>query len=66
VPVLAGSAGPVSLTQAQAFLEQLPTGAGMLLKAEAGGGGRGVRAVESAAELEQAYARCQAEAKKAF
>ena len=37
-----------------------------MLKAVAGGGGRGMRAVRDAAELPAAYARCTAEARAAF
>ena len=37
-----------------------------MIKAIAGGGGRGMRIVEDASKLEEAYARCQSEAKAAF
>ena len=37
-----------------------------MIKAVAGGGGRGMRIVEDASRLEEAYARCQSEAKAAF
>jgi len=37
-----------------------------MIKAIAGGGGRGMRIVDDAARLEEAYARCQSEAKAAF
>ncbi|MBV9905118.1 MAG: hypothetical protein JO346_11135, partial [Alphaproteobacteria bacterium] len=38
----------------------------VMLKAAAGGGGRGMRAVENAAQLADAFARCQSEAQAAF
>ena len=38
----------------------------MLLKAAAGGGGRGMRLVASAAEIDDAYSRASAEAEAAF
>ena len=38
----------------------------MIIKAIAGGGGRGTRTVRSLDELEEAYARCQSEAQAAF
>ena len=62
VPVLRGSAEPVTLEEAHAFLESLEPGQAMMLKAVAGGGGRGTRAVESPDELESAYNRCRSEA----
>ncbi|MEZ5606733.1 MAG: carboxyl transferase domain-containing protein [Burkholderiaceae bacterium] len=65
VPVLPGSDGAVSLAQAQAFL-QSQAGAGVMLKAVSGGGGRGMRAVHSADELAAAYERCRGEARAAF
>ena len=37
-----------------------------MIKAIAGGGGRGMRIVDDGARLEEAYARCQSEAKAAF
>ena len=41
-------------------------GGAVMIKAIAGGGGRGMRIVEDATKLEEAYARCQSEAKAAF
>ena len=65
VPVLAGSAGEVTLVEAQAFLAALG-GRGVMLKAIAGGGGRGMRAVRAAVELPAAFERCRSEARAAF
>ncbi len=63
VALLPGSTGPVSLDDARAFFAANgPT----MIKAIAGGGGRGMRAVTSAADLDQAYARCRSEAETAF
>ncbi len=66
VPVLAGSSDPVSVDQARAFLSGLPAGHAMMLKAVAGGGGRGVRVVSDAAQLEEAFDRASSEARMAF
>ena len=66
VPVLPGTAGPTTLAEARAFLAALPAGAAMVLKAIAGGGGRGMRVVGDDAALADAYARCRAEARAAF
>ena len=65
VPVIAGTRHATSLEEAQAFLASLHGGA-IMIKAVAGGGGRGMRAVGTADELPEAYARCQSEARAAF
>ena len=64
LPVLRGAEG--SAAKAKAFFESLGPGAAMMIKAIAGGGGRGMRAVNSAQEIDPAYRRCAAEAKAAF
>ncbi|MEJ8811525.1 carboxyl transferase domain-containing protein [Variovorax ureilyticus] len=67
VPVMPGSAGAVTLAQAQAFFAaQQADGAGVMVKAIGGGGGRGMRAVQSADDLPEAHARCMSEARAAF
>lgn len=63
VPLLAGTSGATTLGEARAFFEK--NGA-LMIKAVAGGGGRGMRPVRKAEELDEAYARCQSEAKAAF
>ena len=65
VPVIHGMDRPVSLQEAQAFFASLRGGA-MIIKAVAGGGGRGTRAVFSEAEIDPAYQRCRSEAEAAF
>jgi acetyl/propionyl-CoA carboxylase alpha subunit/acetyl-CoA carboxylase carboxyltransferase component len=65
VPVLRGSDGPASLEDAIRFFDSL-RGRPMMLKAVAGGGGRGMRAVREREEIEEAYKRCQSEARAAF
>ncbi len=66
VPVLAGTPGAVTQAEAVAFLESLGGGGAIMIKAVAGGGGRGMRAVRRADEVAEAYARCQSEAQAAF
>ena len=63
-PVTRGVDRAVTLEEAQAFFAE--TGGPVMLKAIAGGGGRGSRAVMAAAELADAFARCQSEAQAAF
>ena len=66
IPVLAGSNHAVSLKEAVAFFESLPEGQGMLIKAVAGGGGRGMRLVTDVDHIKEAYKRCASEAEAAF
>jgi acetyl/propionyl-CoA carboxylase alpha subunit len=65
VPVIHGMDRAVSLQEAQAFFASLRGGA-MIIKAVAGGGGRGTRAVFSEAEIDPTYQRCRSEAEAAF
>lgn len=65
VPVAPWSGGGVdTLDEALAAAERI--GYPLMLKATAGGGGRGIRKVDSAAELEDAYQRTRDEAERAF
>ena len=65
VPVPPGSDGPVSSVEdALAAAERV--GYPILLKASAGGGGRGIRRCDSAGALPAAYAEAKAEAKACF
>ena len=66
VPVLPGTDGPVDAAAALAFLASLGNGGAIMLKAVAGGGGRGARAVERVEDVAEALARCQSEALAAF
>jgi len=69
VPLMPGTQAAVSLEEAQAFFAQQGKASGhggIVIKAIGGGGGRGMRAVQSADELSAAYARCRSEAQAAF
>ena len=66
VPILRGTGGPTSLDEAREFFSSLGERASMMIKAVAGGGGRGMRAVSSANDIEEAYKRCQSEARASF
>jgi acetyl/propionyl-CoA carboxylase alpha subunit/acetyl-CoA carboxylase carboxyltransferase component len=66
VPVIPGSAGVVTLDEAQAFFDTQPSGSAMMIKAVGGGGGRGMRIIREAGEIEAAYASAAREAEGAF
>jgi acetyl/propionyl-CoA carboxylase alpha subunit/acetyl-CoA carboxylase carboxyltransferase component len=66
ISILSGTHAATTLEQAQAFFQALPPGGALMIKAVAGGGGRGIRAVTSAEQLPDAYARCQSEARRSF
>ena len=64
-PVVPGSEGPVAgLDEAQGVADSI--GYPVIVKAAAGGGGRGMRIVREREDLARAYATCQAEAGAAF
>ncbi len=65
VPVLPGTEGPTTVEEAEEFFASLD-GAPMILKAVAGGGGRGVRVVTNVDELRSSYPRAASEAQAAF
>jgi acetyl-CoA carboxylase, biotin carboxylase subunit len=64
VPLVPGSDGAATLEQAKLAAEELEYP--VLLKAAAGGGGRGMRLVGGPAEIEAAYSQASAEALAAF
>ena len=64
VPTVLGTEGATTLAQAQTAAGEI--GYPVMLKASAGGGGRGMRLVEEPGELEDAFEAASAEAKAAF
>jgi acetyl-CoA carboxylase, biotin carboxylase subunit len=65
VPVLPGSGEPLA-SREEAVRLAADVGYPVILKASAGGGGRGMRIARSAAELEKAFDTASNEAEKAF
>ena len=66
VPIVSGTDGPTDLAGATTFFQSLGSDAAVMVKAIAGGGGRGMRPVTEMADLEEAMTRCQSEAEAAF
>ncbi|SPM27604.1 carbamoyl-phosphate-synthetase, partial [Mycobacterium terramassiliense] len=64
VPVLPATEGPSSVEDIKAFLAA--HGGTIMIKAVAGGGGRGMRKVSDADQIEHAYRQCAAEAQLGF
>jgi acetyl/propionyl-CoA carboxylase alpha subunit/acetyl-CoA carboxylase carboxyltransferase component len=65
VPVAPWSGGPIE-TPAEALAHADRLGFPLMVKAAAGGGGRGVRRVRAREELEEAYSSAQSEAQRYF
>ena len=63
-PVLPGSGQVTSIDEAMAFADSI--GYPVMVKAAAGGGGRGIRLIQSAGEFRDAAARAMQEAQAAF
>lgn len=65
VPTVPGSDGPVeTLDEAQAVIQKI--GFPVIIKASAGGGGKGMRVVRKEAELESAFRACRSEGTNYF
>ncbi len=64
VPLVPGSDGPATLDDARRLGNEI--GYPLLLKAASGGGGKGMRLVGAAAELDAAYSMASAEAESSF
>jgi acetyl/propionyl-CoA carboxylase alpha subunit/acetyl-CoA carboxylase carboxyltransferase component len=66
IPLLRGTAGATTLSEAKTFFGSLGPDPSIMIKAVAGGGGRGIRAVHRAEDIDEAFKRCQSEARAAF
>jgi acetyl-CoA carboxylase biotin carboxylase subunit len=64
IPVIPGSDGPIADAQAEACAQRI--GFPVMVKASAGGGGKGMRRVAAAADLAPALERVRGEAQSAF
>ena len=64
VPFVPGSSKGLSLTEAESMATKI--GYPVMIKAAAGGGGKGMRVVRAAAELKPAFETAQSEAQRAF
>jgi len=66
VPVLPGLSQATTLEEVRSFFESLGPDAAIMLKAVAGGGGRGMRPITRIDDLDEAFERATSEAAKAF
>jgi len=64
IPIIPGSKILATVDEAKAAADRI--GYPVMLKAAAGGGGRGLRVVENARDMADGFARCQSEAQSAF
>ncbi|MFW6081039.1 MAG: carboxyl transferase domain-containing protein [Desulfosalsimonas sp.] len=66
IRLIAATGAPVSLEEARRFFKSTGPGGAVMIKALAGGGGRGIRAVHDMDELDRAFEICRSEAESAF
>src|SRR5262249_49653149 len=66
VPVLPGTSGPTTAAEARPFGGARGAGEAAVIRAVAGGGGRGMRVVTGPQDVPQAWERCRSEALQAF
>lgn len=64
IPVVPGSDGAIDIPAARALIEEM--GLPIMLKAEGGGGGRGIFAVHNASELDEAFFKASSMAQASF
>jgi pyruvate carboxylase len=66
VPTIRGIDRACTLEDVKSFFASLGADGAMIIKALAGGGGRGTRVVTEASEIEKTFERCRSESKAAF
>ena len=66
VPVVPGTSGATTYDEAHVFMSSLGRNAAVMVKAIAGGGGRGMRPVTNSEQLADAMERCSSEALQSF
>jgi acetyl/propionyl-CoA carboxylase alpha subunit len=66
IPLLPGTEKATTLEEAREFFQAAEGGEAVMIKALAGGGGRGMRTVYDIADLEAAFHLCRSEAQAAF
>lgn len=66
VPIADGTLSCATPAELERFLAKQGPGAAIMIKAAAGGGGRGIRMIERASDIEAALERCRSEAMRAF
>jgi acetyl/propionyl-CoA carboxylase alpha subunit len=66
IPLLEATSGGSSLDESLRFLASLGENGAVMIKALAGGGGRGMRVAQNADELEAAFPLCREESRAAF
>jgi acetyl/propionyl-CoA carboxylase alpha subunit len=66
VPILPGTTQPTNPAEAKAMLEEIGSGAQLMVKAVGGGGGRGMRTLDSVSMVDQVFERCAKEAQAFF
>ncbi len=66
VPIIPGTKGSTTLPEAKAFFQTLADGEQAILKAISGGGGRGMRMIDSLEGLDKVFDQAKREAKASF
>jgi len=66
IPVIKGTNKKTSLDEAKDFYKSLKKSSSVMLKAVHGGGGRGMRVVDSIENIDEAFERASSEAKNSF